>query len=81
MNTHEAETLVRKCLHEVAPEVDLASVAPDDNLREALQLDSLDFLRLVELLSEGSGRRIDEDEYPQLASLTSTMAFLSEPMR
>jgi acyl carrier protein len=77
VNNHEAETLVRTCVREVAPEVDVDTIAPDADLRDTLQLDSLDFLRLVELLSEGSGQRIDEDDYPRLASLSSTVKFLT----
>jgi acyl carrier protein len=78
MNNHEAETLVRTCVLEVAPEADLDKLPADADLRDTLRLDSLDFLRLVELLSEGSGQRIDEEDYPRLASLSSTVEYLSK---
>lgn len=73
------EQLVRTALHEVAPDADLAALRPDDDLRETLHLDSLDFLQLVELLSERSGQRIEEDDYPRLATLASTVTFLGPP--
>jgi acyl carrier protein len=79
VNTTDTEKLVRGCVREVAPEADLGSLPPDADLRETLSLDSLDFLQLVELLSERTGRRIDEEDYPRLESLTSTVAFLSHP--
>lgn len=79
MNPHDIETMVRACVHEVAPEADLDSLPPDADLRESLYLDSLDFLSLVELLSGRTGQRIDEDDYPRLASLASTVDFLSTP--
>ncbi|HEX7745571.1 MAG TPA: phosphopantetheine-binding protein [Micromonosporaceae bacterium] len=81
MKTIDAESLVRACVREVAPEADLDALAPDADLRETLYLDSLDFLRFVELLSEGSGRRIEEEEYPRLGSLAATIAFLAEAER
>lgn len=81
MNTFEAETLVRACVLEVAPEADLDALPPDADLRETLRLDSLDFLRLVELLIERSGTKIDEDDYPKLASLASTVGFLAADQR
>lgn len=79
MNTTDTETVVRTCVREVAPEADLDSLPPDADLREELNLDSLDFLQLVELLSDRTGCRIDEDDYPRLQSLASTVSFLSQP--
>ena len=79
MNPNETETMVRACVREVAPEADFDALPPDADLRESLYLDSLDFLTLVELLSERTGQRIDEDDYPRLASLASTVEFLSRP--
>ncbi|HEX6873908.1 MAG TPA: acyl carrier protein [Micromonosporaceae bacterium] len=78
MNTTEADRLLRVCVHEVAPEADLTTLAPDTDLREALHLDSLDFLQVVELLSERTGQRIDEDDYPRLATMAGATAFLAQ---
>jgi acyl carrier protein len=77
VNTNEAERLIRTCIREVAPEARLDTLKPDADLRDTLNLDSLDFLQLVELLSERSGQRIDEDDYPKLATLLDATAFLS----
>lgn len=77
MNTDEAERIVRACLGEVAPESPFDEVSRDADLRAALSLDSLDFLSLVELLSERIGVRIDEEDYPQLATVRSAASFLT----
>ena len=53
------------------------SLAPDAAPARRLQLDSLDFLRFVEILSERTGRQIAEDDYSQLATLASTIKFLA----
>jgi acyl carrier protein len=68
---------VRASLHEVAPEADLDRLDPGANIQDTLELDSLDFLRFVELLSERTGCRIDEDDYPRLSTLTQASAFLA----
>jgi acyl carrier protein len=77
MRTDEAETLIRTVLHEVAPDADLTTLGPDDDLRDTLELDSLDFLQVVELLSDRSGARIDEEDYGHLARLADAAAWLS----
>ncbi|GAA1804869.1 hypothetical protein GCM10009682_28250 [Luedemannella flava] len=79
MTPDDTERLIRTALHEIAPDADLAALAPDADLRETLNLDSLDFLQLVELLSARTGHRIDEDDYPRLATLRQAVAFLSTP--
>jgi acyl carrier protein len=77
VNRDEATTLARTCIREVAPEADLDSLPSQADLRETLHLDSLDFLQVVELLSTRSGVRIDEDDYPRLATMDSTVEFLT----
>ncbi|HEU5416353.1 MAG TPA: hypothetical protein VFV41_01595 [Streptosporangiaceae bacterium] len=46
-------------------------------MRDSLELGSLDFLRRVEVLSERTGERIDEDDYPQLATIGKAIGFLT----
>jgi acyl carrier protein len=79
VNDIDLDTLVRRTLYEVAPDADLAHLAPADDLRDTAALDSLDFLQLVELLSERTGRRIDGEDYPRLGTLAETVAFLTSP--
>jgi acyl carrier protein len=73
----QAREQIGSALKRAAPGSDVDAVDPDAELRDALDLDSLDFLRFVEILSETSGRRIDEDDYPELATLNSSIRFLA----
>jgi len=73
----QASKTIKSVLGEIAPDADLDALSPDADLRDTLGLDSLDFLNFVEMLSERSGKRIDEDDYPQLATLASGVAFLA----
>ncbi|MDG6108293.1 acyl carrier protein [Dactylosporangium aurantiacum] len=76
MNRDEATEAIRAALREVAPDVDPAAVPPDAELREAFELDSLDFLRVVEQLTGRTGIRIDEDDYPKLATISAAADWL-----
>jgi acyl carrier protein len=73
----QARRAVEESLIQVAPDADTESLAPDADMRDTLELDSLDFLRFVEGLSERTGRRIEEDDYPQLATMASAIKFLA----
>jgi acyl carrier protein len=61
-------TIVR-CLQEIAPEGDPSALAPNADLREGLDLDSMDFLRFVQALHRELGVTIPEREYRTIATL------------
>ena len=77
MTPKQARQLIKDILREVAPDCDPDTLPDDADLRDSLELDSLDFLNFVEELAQQSGRRIDEDDYPKLATLASGAAFLA----
>jgi acyl carrier protein len=77
VTTEEARQAIREVLAEVAPDADVDSLASSADLRDCLELDSLDFLNFVEALGQRSGHRIDEDDYPELATLDRGAAFLA----
>lgn len=74
----DARGAVVYALGRIVPDADVDSLAEDADLRDALELDSLDFLAFVELLSSRTGRRIDEDDYPELATMSTCIAFLAD---
>jgi acyl carrier protein len=81
MTPAQAETAIKEALREVTPDADTDSLPADADLRDTLELDSIDFLRFVEILSESTGEEIDEDDYPQLATMASAVKFLTGPAR
>jgi hypothetical protein len=62
MTPDEARTLLEQSLRVVVPDADLAGLSGDTDIRERFELDSLDFVEVVERLSQGAGFRIEEDE-------------------
>ena len=77
MTPEQARQMIKDILREIAPDCDPDSLPGDADLRDSLELDSLDFLNFVEELAQRSGRRIDEDDYPKLATLASGATFLA----
>ncbi|WP_191874941.1 acyl carrier protein [Streptomyces filipinensis] len=81
LNSAEALSLIKESITQIVPDADFTLVEPDDKFRDVLELDSLDFLSLVELLSERAGVLIDEEDYPDLTTLSDTTRFLVERTR
>lgn len=77
MTPQQAREQIGFALKRAAPGSDVDAIDPDADLRESLDLDSLDFLQFVEILSETSGHRIEEDDYPELDTLNSSIRFLA----
>ena len=76
MTQEEAMDIMREVLHQVAPDVDLGEVGPEETMAEALDLDSLDFLNFMIGLHERTGIEIPELDYPQLATVEKCAAYL-----
>jgi acyl carrier protein len=76
MKEADIRQLAAQVLAGIAPEADLASVGDAEDLREALDLDSMDFLNFVIGLHEGSGHNIPENDYPKLFTLGGCLAYL-----
>ena len=77
MKESEIRTLVAEVLAGIAPDADLATVGDDEDLREALDLDSMDFLNLVTGLNQRSGVAIPQADYPKLYTLRGIVAHLA----
>ncbi|MFE7607005.1 acyl carrier protein [Streptomyces celluloflavus] len=78
MNRDEALNVVRDAIEEAVPGADLSTLRPDGLFRDTLEMDSLDFLSFVEILSGRTGIRIDDEDTPRLTTLDSCTRFLVE---
>ncbi|MCX4458930.1 acyl carrier protein [Streptomyces sp. NBC_01340] len=76
MNRTEALDVVKESIARVIPDADFDTLGPDDAFREALEMDSLDFLSFIETLSERTGVRIEDEDTPQLTTLSAGADFL-----
>jgi len=79
MNAAEIREEVLDILSGIAPDEDLSQLDDDVRFREQLELDSMDFLDIVMELRKRHRIQVPEDDYINLASMASTVAFL-EPL-
>jgi acyl carrier protein len=75
MTQDEIKPMICDVLSGIAPEADLSTVAGDEDLREALDLDSMDFLNFVVALHERTGVDVPEADYPRLRTLDGAVAY------
>lgn len=67
----------RRVLTHIAPEADIASLSPDADLREALEIDSFDFLNLLVGVDRALGVAIPEADYGQVTTLARLTEYVS----
>ena len=75
-NEADVRAGIFEIIHRVAPEANLDKVGPDENLREALDIDSFDFLKVVVALHDAFGVNIPESDYSQIATLKGMSEYL-----
>jgi acyl carrier protein len=78
MSDTNIEATVRRLLQELWPEVDLASVTGDADLREELDIDSMDFLNFAIVIHDATEIEIPEDDYAELMTLDECIAYLED---
>lgn len=77
MNQQEARTAVQSALSQVAPDVAPEDLAAGARLRQDLELDSLDFLRLIETVARDTGVDIPEQDYPAVATVGGLVDYVA----
>ena len=75
--TDDLRAIVLEELQKIAPVADLDSLEDDDSLRDELDIDSMDFLKLVQALHARTGVDVPELDYPKLDSLEGAVAYLA----
>ena len=76
MNQVDIRAVVREELANIAPEIDLSMISPTADLREALDIDSMDFLNFVTALHQRLGVDVPELDYPKLITLDGAVKYL-----
>lgn len=81
MTPAEIRDEVLDILRDIAPDEDLSQLDDDVRFREQLELDSMDFLDIVMELRKRHRIQVPEDDYINLASMSSTVSYLEPLMR
>ncbi len=81
MTESEIRQIVREALSNVAPEVDLDAIDPAKDLREQIDIDSVDFLNFVIGLHKELGIEIPDADVPKLGTLNGCVAYLQSRIK
>lgn len=76
MTEGEIRQAVREALSNVAPEVDLSTIDPAKDLREQIDVDSVDFLNFVIALHKQLQIEIPEGDVAKLTTLNGCVNYL-----
>lgn len=80
MAPEEIRQAVLDILDDIAPDEDLSSLEDEKAFRDQLELDSMDFLDIVMELRKRYRVQIPEEDYGNLASMSSTVEYLTPKM-
>ena len=81
MTADEIRAVIVEELGNIAPDMDVASVRPDADLREALDIDSMDFLNFITALHQRLGIDIPERDYSKLFTLAAAITYVEQHRR
>ncbi len=81
MTADEIKQAILDILSDIAPDEDLSDLKEDVAFRDQLELDSMDFLDIIMELRKRYRIQIPEEEYTELASMSSTVKYLEPRMQ
>jgi acyl carrier protein len=78
MSDIDVRKVVEDELGNIAPEADLAALDPQADLREALDIDSMDFLNFITGIHHRLGINVPELDYPKLITLAGAVKYIEQ---
>jgi acyl carrier protein len=77
MTSDEIRSTLLTCLTDVAPDLADEEIEDDADLRDELDLDSMDILRWVQGIHKALRVEIPEEDYGKIASLNDAIAYVA----
>lgn len=77
MNRNDIRLTLLRCLSDVAPEIADEEVEDGVDIRDELDLDSMDILRWVQGIHKALGIEIPEEDYGKIASLGDAIDYVA----
>ncbi len=75
-NKQGLKAVISRIILDIAPEADIESLDPNEDLREELDLDSIDFMKLLESLTLETGIAISESDYEKVNTLQTMINYI-----
>lgn len=76
MTGKDVREAIISILTDIAPDEDVSSINDQDNLRDQIDLDSMDFLDIVMELRKRFNIEVPEKDYGHLATMASCITYL-----
>lgn len=77
MTRDEIRSTLLRCLTDVAPEIADEEIEDDADLRDELDLDSMDILRWVQGIHKALDVEIPEEDYGKMTSLEDAISYVA----
>ncbi|HYA07780.1 MAG TPA: phosphopantetheine-binding protein [Xanthobacteraceae bacterium] len=77
MSDIDIRKMLQEELNNIAPEVDIAGVDPTADLRDVIDIDSMDFLNFITAVHHRLNIDIPEIDYPKLVTLDGAIAYIA----
>ncbi|MBW1751251.1 MAG: acyl carrier protein [Deltaproteobacteria bacterium] len=81
MTRDEIKEMILEIIEDIDEDAEFDGLDADKPLREQLDLDSMDFLDIVMELRKRHKLQIPEEEYPELATLSSCVNYLEPKLK
>jgi acyl carrier protein len=81
MTREEIRRAVIEALTRVAPDIDAATIDPDEPFRRAYDVDSMDYLNFIIALHRTLGVSVPEQDYAHVATVNGAVDYLHARMR
>lgn len=78
MTESQLRETIYAIIQQTAPEADLSALSPDEDIRDALSIDSFDHLNILIALNEALGVEIPESEAGQLTTVAAMIHYLAD---
>ena len=78
MTRNEIQSTIFELLKKTAPETDPTALKPEEDIREALNIDSFDALQFLVAINDKLGIDIPEEDYGKTTTLKSLTAYLEK---
>ena len=80
MTDAEIRALILQLVSNIAPEAETAAARDQDDIREAFDLDSMDFINLVTAIHERTKVNIPEGDYNKIFILEDAVAYMRDAL-
>lgn len=81
MNEEDIKKIIFKLLKRIAPDTEPSALLPDENIREALNIDSFDALQFLVALDDKLGIGIPEQDYGKTKTLKNMISYIMDKMK